>query len=240
MFGLTQAYQRLARQLKVWEGLRHPNVLELLGYYLSPNYDVAQLISPYKINGGLRKYLAQNPVGIAQRLGFTKGITAGLACLHNFDPAICHADLKPANVLLDLHMNAVLCDFGLASFVGGSPTSPGLATTTAVKGTPRYMSPELHLDDDCTHSLESDVWAWACTVFHVLTGSIPYPNALGQRQLCMAIVHEQPPGDINLLLPSSFEGADSESALALRFFHSVIPRCWDFDPQRRPSISNLL
>lgn len=24
-----------------------------------------------------------------------KGITAGLACLHSFDPAICHADLKP-------------------------------------------------------------------------------------------------------------------------------------------------
>lgn len=71
-----------------------------------------------------------------------------------------------ANVLIDLHMNAVLCDFGLASFVGGSATS-GLVTTTTLKGTPRYMSPELHLEGDCTHNLESDVWAWACTVFEV-------------------------------------------------------------------------
>ncbi|KAG8915076.1 hypothetical protein FRC00_008154 [Tulasnella sp. 408] len=30
-----RAAMRLARQLKVREGLRHPNVLELLGYYLS-------------------------------------------------------------------------------------------------------------------------------------------------------------------------------------------------------------
>lgn len=70
-------------------------------------------------------------------------------------------------MLIDLHMNAVLCDFGLASFVSGSDTLPGLITTTTLKGTPRYMSPELLEDGDCKHSLESDVWAWACTVFQV-------------------------------------------------------------------------
>lgn len=66
------------------------------------------------------------------------------------------------NVLIDLQRNAVLCDFGLASLVNG-----GLVTATTLKRTPRYMSPELHLDDDCPRSLESDVWAWACTVFQV-------------------------------------------------------------------------
>ncbi|KIO17629.1 hypothetical protein M407DRAFT_32688 [Tulasnella calospora MUT 4182] len=232
--------KRLARELNVWAKIKHANVLELIGYYLDEKYESPLLISVFMPNGDVLKYIERFKPDIQQRIAFAKGITAGLACLHNFGPAICHGDLKPANVLIDLHMNAVLCDFGLASFVGGSPTSPGLATTTTLKGTPRYMSPELHLDDDCTHGLESDVWAWACTVFHVLTGSIPYANALGQRQLCMAIVQKQLPGDINLLLPSNFEGADSESAHALRFFHSVIPRCWDFKTQRRPSMSALL
>ncbi|KAG8915074.1 Receptor-interacting serine/threonine-protein kinase 3 [Tulasnella sp. 408] len=200
-------------------------------------------------NGDVLEYIERFKPDIQQRIAFvglkllinegvsnlfymqTKGITAGLACLHNFDPAICHADLKPANVLIDLQMNAVLCDFGLASFVGGSPTAPGLVTTTALKGgTPRYMSPELHFDDDSTHSLESDV----------LTGTIPYAKYLGERQLCMAIVREQPPGDIALLLPNNFERGDSESALALQFLHSIIPKCWDFEPHRRPRTRTLL
>ncbi|KAG9023384.1 hypothetical protein FS837_005835 [Tulasnella sp. UAMH 9824] len=159
--------------------------------------------------------------------------------VERFKPAM-EQRIELANVLIDLHMNAVLCDFGLASFVGGSPTSPGLATTSTRKGTPRYMSPELHFDDDCTHSLESDVWAWACTVFQVLTGSVPYAEALGEGQLCMAIFQQRPPGNVALVLPSNFEGTDSGSALALQFLHSVIPTCWDFDPQNRPTMSTLL
>ncbi|KAG8916809.1 hypothetical protein FRC01_002859 [Tulasnella sp. 417] len=232
--------KRLARELNIWAKVKHPNVVELIGYYLDEKYESPMLISALMHNGDVLKYIENYKPDIQQRIAFMKGITAGLACLHGFDPAICHADLKPANVLLDLHMNAVLCDFGLASFVGGSPSAPGLVTTATLKGTPRYMSPELHLDDDCTHNLESDVWAWACTVFHVLTGNIPYVKAVGERQLCMAIAQEQPPGDIELLLPSHFVDANSESALALRFLRAVIPRCWDFEPQRRPSMSTLL
>ncbi|KIO17628.1 hypothetical protein M407DRAFT_227816, partial [Tulasnella calospora MUT 4182] len=147
--------------------LRHPNVVELLGYYLSPSYEIAQIVSPYLINGNLREYLWGKPVGMAQLLGFVRDITAGLDYLHSYSPPIIHGDLRPANVLIDLHINAVLCDFGLASFVSGSGTSPGLVTSTTLKGSPRYMSPELLMGDDCTHSLESDVWAWGCTVFQV-------------------------------------------------------------------------
>ncbi|KAG8917003.1 hypothetical protein FRC01_002726 [Tulasnella sp. 417] len=236
----TRGERRLARELNIWAKIKHPNVVELIGYYLDEKYETPLLISTLMPNRDVLQYIANFKPDIQQRIAFMKGITAGLACLHNLDPAICHADLKPANVLVDLHMNAVLCDFGLASFVGGSPSAPGLATTTTLKGTPRYMSPELHFDDDCTHSLESDVWAWACTVFHVLTGSIPYVKALGERQLCMAILQEQPPGDIELLLPEHFADADSESALALRFLHAVVPRCWDFEPRCRPLMSTLL
>lgn len=56
----------------------------------------------------------------------------------------------------------------------------------------------------------------------------------------MAIVQKQPPGDITLLLSNNFQGADPESALALRFLRSAIPKCWDFEPRRRPSMSILL
>lgn len=67
---LIYACQRLARELKAWQGLKHPNVLELLGYYLSPSWDIAQLISPYPINGNIREYLDRGPVRVTQRLAF--------------------------------------------------------------------------------------------------------------------------------------------------------------------------
>ncbi|KAG8897139.1 hypothetical protein FRC00_004765 [Tulasnella sp. 408] len=208
--------KRLARELNIWAKINHPNIVELIGWYLDEKYESPLLISALMPNGDVLKYIETFKPDIQQRISF-------------------------ANVLIDLHMNAVLCDFGLASFVGDSPTAPGLVTTTAIKGgTPRYMSPELHLDEDCTHNLEGDVWAWACTVFHILTGTIPYAKYLGERQLCMAIVLKQPPGDIALLLPNSFERVDSESRLALQFLHSVIPSCWDFESQHRPKMCNLL
>lgn len=72
-----------------------------------------------------------------------------------------------SNVLLDEHFNAVLCDLGLATFVCPlKATAAGLVTSTKVKGTFRYMGPEF-LEDDGAHCLQSDVWAWGCTVFEV-------------------------------------------------------------------------
>lgn len=65
----------------------------------------------------------------------------------------------------DLH--AVLCDFGLASFVLASDLASGLTTTQSIRGSIRYMSPELHLADEPKHTLASDVWAWGCTAYEV-------------------------------------------------------------------------
>ncbi|KAG8955098.1 hypothetical protein FRC04_009555 [Tulasnella sp. 424] len=187
--------KRLARELNIWAKIKHSNVVELIGYYLDEKYEAPLLISALMTNGNVLDYIEHYKPDIEQRIGFVEGITAGLACLHDFDPAICHADLKPANVLIDLQMNAVLCDFGLASFVSGSAGQAGLATTTSLKGTPRYMSPELLMHSDCKHNLESDV----------LTGRIPYAEITGDVQFYLAINQGEIPGDVALLLPNAAE-----------------------------------
>ncbi|KAG8916810.1 hypothetical protein FRC01_002860 [Tulasnella sp. 417] len=237
---LMTVLQRLARELNIWAKIKHPNVVELIGYYLDEKYESPLLISELMVNGNVLDYINRFKPDTEQRISFVKGITAGLACLHGYDPPICHADLKPANVLIDLHMNAVLCDFGLAAFVSGSGTSPGLVTSTTVKGTPRYMSPELLMEDDCTHSLESDIWAWGRTVFQVLTSHVPYAEAVGEGPFYLAIAQKKFPGDVTLLLPNDSESVDPNSALTLRFLRSTLPRCWDFDSRKRPSIRTLL
>ncbi|KAG8920801.1 hypothetical protein FRC01_000583 [Tulasnella sp. 417] len=50
---------RLAPELKIWAGFRHPHVLPLMGYYLDNDYKIAVLISRYMIHGDLKEYIDQ-------------------------------------------------------------------------------------------------------------------------------------------------------------------------------------
>lgn len=43
----------------------------------------------------------------------------------------------------------------------------GLTTSVSVKGSARYLSPEL-LEDGAVYSREGDVWAWGCVLFEVM------------------------------------------------------------------------
>lgn len=114
-----------------------------------------------------------------------RDITSGLAYLHGCNPPICHGDIKPVttyrnssreqcrltyvklNVLISAKPDAVLCDFGLALFIEDSEGPSGLTTSRSIKASPRYMSPELLDEEEAKHTLESDIWAWACTIFEV-------------------------------------------------------------------------
>lgn len=54
------ASQALARELRIWANLDHPNVLSFTGYYLDVNGAVAWLMSPYMENGNIREHLRRS------------------------------------------------------------------------------------------------------------------------------------------------------------------------------------
>lgn len=62
--------QGLFRALKVWKALKHPNLVELLGYSLGPEQEINKFILPCLTHGSIRTYLEQTTAGIAQLLGF--------------------------------------------------------------------------------------------------------------------------------------------------------------------------
>lgn len=228
---------RLARELKIWAKVNHPNVLKPVGYYLSQNYDCAQLVSPYLENGNVIEYIRATRPSIQARLGFIRGITLGMAYLHGCDPPICHGDLKPANVLVNEVPGAVLCDFGLAKFVDDSGISSGLTTSRSIKGSLRYMSPEIS-DDEAKHSLESDIWAWACTTFEILTDVIPYATRRNDRGIMGAVLQGEPPASMDLLsgFAQKFDIPSRSTFFALQ---TLIPECWSGNPEDRPSSSRI-
>ncbi|KAG8916434.1 hypothetical protein FRC01_003155 [Tulasnella sp. 417] len=230
---------RLAREVKVWAAAKHPNILELVGFYLSENYECAQLISAYIAHGNVKDYIKTCNPGLEIRLNLVKGLTSGINYLHTCDPPICHGDLKPSNLLVSDSIEAVLCDFGLATFIDESGASSGLTTSKSVKGSTRYMSPELLLETGVKHTLGSDMWAWACTVLEVLTDREPFHTMKGDAGVITSLVLGQPPGSVDLLDDLSSE-VDATCHRTLDVFKCTIPGCWVSDFAKRPPSSKII
>ncbi|KAG9015722.1 hypothetical protein FRB93_012286 [Tulasnella sp. JGI-2019a] len=66
--------KRLVREMKIWSGLRHQNVLRLLGFHLSQKLDLA-IIALDALNG--------------------------LIYLHGLNPPVIHGDIKAVNALVN-------------------------------------------------------------------------------------------------------------------------------------------
>ncbi|KAG8895212.1 hypothetical protein FRC01_012500, partial [Tulasnella sp. 417] len=164
-----------------------------------------------------------------------------------------------ANVLISDKPEAVLCDFGLATFVEDPETPSGLTTSRSIKGSLRYMSPELFDNVEARHTLESDIWAWACTIFEVLhcptfshpsideqnflikiiTNCMPYANLRSDTSVMVAVVQGASPGSVDLLgdLVSKVDFPSRSKLLALQI---LIPECWNVDPRNRLAASGIL
>ncbi|KAG9042755.1 hypothetical protein FS837_010415 [Tulasnella sp. UAMH 9824] len=162
-----------------------------------------------------------------------------MAYLHSCDPPICHGDLKPANVLISDEPAAILCDFGLATFIQDSGVSTGFTTTRSVKGSTRYMSPELFDNVEAQHTLKSDIWAWACTIFEVITDTAPYAAFPSDVKIMFALVQGTPPGSMELF-GSRVSKLDPPLLLTSTALRDVISECWNMFPGERPSVSSLL
>jgi len=91
---------------------------------------------------------------------------------------------RKVNVLIDSECRARLADFGLAAVVDET-TSKTTAANDKLKGTIRWMAPELLLPEDFGFigkfrkqlpSKDTDIYAIGMTIFEVLTGSVPFTN----------------------------------------------------------------
>src|SRR5262249_50313610 len=99
-----------------------------------------------------------------------------------------HRDLKPDNVFLARPSGALkLLDFGIAK--GLFSTEGGGTATSALMGTPRYMSPE-QLRSAKNVDFRTDLWAVGIIVYEMATGAVPF-LAEGLGELLLSILGGQ-------------------------------------------------
>jgi len=108
---------------------------------------------------------------------------------------IIHRDLKPKNLFVirrpDGTSSAKVLDFGISKSVApGSGDAAGLTNTTAIMGSPLYMSPE-QLRSSRDVDTRTDIWSLGVILYEMLTASPPF-TADTMPQLCMAIVSDSP------------------------------------------------
>jgi serine/threonine-protein kinase len=118
---------------------------------------------------------------------------------------VVHRDVKPANFLLAARRDAaervLLGDFGIARGLDDI----GLTATGSMLATMAYAAPEVLAGRPFDG--RADVYSLGCSLFRLLTGTMPFPSGNGPAAVMMAHLHQPPPRLTDRMpdLPSAFD-----------------------------------
>lgn len=217
-----ETVQRFHREARVISMLSHPNIVRVFVYGETKG-------SPYMamefVEGtSLSQVLRDGPISEKRVIAMGRQLCSAIGEAH--DLGILHRDIKPENILLTNYRGrddyVKVLDFGLAKITG---SNSNLTQSGIVYGTPAYMSPEqaqaLDLDP------RSDIYSVGCTLYHMVTGDVPFEGKTAVRTLEMQVFQEATP-------PSKHADVSAE-------FEEVILRALQKKPEDRfPSADAML
>jgi serine/threonine-protein kinase len=197
---------RFRREAQVLAALNHPHIGSIYGLEESDGqrFLVLELVE----GETLAARIAKGPLPVDEALAIAREIAEAIQFAH--DKGIIHRDLKPANIALTPHDRVKVLDFGLAKATDAaassavdqlnSPTVTSPARLTGmgvILGTAAYMSPEQARGR--VADKRSDVWAFGCVLYEMLTGKRPFEGSEVSDTLA-AVLKSDP--DWNALPPS--------------------------------------
>ena len=164
-----RAIARFQREARVGAQLQHENLVRI--YDEGEANGKCYLVMEYIEGKNIGAIIAENgpiPPATAARLG--QQVALGLE--HAQQKGLIHRDVNPYNILVTRDGVAKLTDLGLAI----DQTEQAQVTREgATVGTFDYVSPEQARH---SHSVDtrSDIYSLGCTLYHMLSGQVPFPS----------------------------------------------------------------
>ncbi|MBI5777932.1 MAG: tetratricopeptide repeat protein [Planctomycetes bacterium] len=211
----TESTARFMREARATAKLKHANIVNVYEagvvgktYYLTMDY--IEGISLADMIKSRDKTLT--PKRIAQII---HDVALALEYAHKND--IIHRDIKPGNILIDNAGHVYLTDFGLAKELNGLDRSLTMSGTAL--GTPDYMAPEQAMGKKDLVDQRSDVFSLGATLYHTLTGQVPF-QGMELYEVLNKVVNHDPP------TPSSI-------IVVHKDLETICIKCLDKDKSRR-------
>lgn len=194
----TRAVARFEREAKVGAQLQHDNLVRI--YDEGEHRDLRYLVMEYIEGRNVSQILAEvGRLSPALAASIARQVALGLE--HARLKGLIHRDVNPQNILVTADGTAKLTDLGLAIDLG----DPDDVVTRdgATVGTFDYISPEQARHPRSVDT-RSDLYSLGCTLYHMISGSVPfreaslpqklYAHQLNEPEPLSELVPEVPPG----------------------------------------------
>ncbi len=162
--------------------LSHPNIVTV--YDAGEDGNLAYIAMEYLDGTSLNAFTrTENLLPVATIVAYAADVADALAYAHQ--KRVIHQDIKPANIMLLKTGEIKVTDFGIAQMMAASQHPSRM-----IMGTPSYMSPEQFSGKAVDG--RSDIFSLGVSLFHLLTGMLPFTGG-SLQELLRRIVQEPHP-----------------------------------------------
>lgn len=211
--------QDFRQEAEAMAKFRSPQVVQFYGVCIEKV--PYMLVMEYMPNGSLFSVLQSSQVldwSLRQRMAWEGA--SGLDYLHR--AGTLHRDVKALNALVDGEWHIKLTDFGLAT---AKDEVAKASSANNAAGTLLWMAPELLAEDDNVRcSVKTDVYSYGVMVWEIAARKIPFQGV----KAAVATVR---------ISQGTRETIPADCPLPLK---TVITRCWDGDPAKRPTLTEVI
>ncbi|KAL2553854.1 Protein kinase superfamily protein [Forsythia ovata] len=208
--------QQFQQEVMMLATLKHPNIVRFIGACRKPM--VWCIVTEYAKGGSVRQFLAKRrnrsvPLKLAVKQALD--VARGMEYVHELN--LIHRDLKSDNLLISADKSIKIADFGVARI---EVQTEGMTPET---GTYRWMAPEMIQHRPYTQKV--DVYSFGIVLWELITGLLPFPN-MTAVQAAFAVVNKS----VRPSIPND----------CLPVLSEIMTRCWDANPDVRPSFSEVV
>ncbi|KAJ1305686.1 hypothetical protein OPQ81_010424 [Rhizoctonia solani] len=221
-------------------GVSHPNIINFLGINsnFSPHeglvFEVCfewNLVSFFKERVVIQEKYTRLTDPYPTTHSLMCDILEGLRYMHGYPIPITQGDLTPTNISVDIHGRAKISLISFGSMLANLPKNAAVTATIESILSFRWMSPELLMDGGQKPTTESDMWAYGCVCFWILTRRQPYASVNRDDLAGIQIMRGHPPATIAEVF--------YRSTWITNGLWNTIAQCWRQNPLQRPSATKF-